>query len=80
MGYHRPDGQVGTDNIWLFFPLVFCENRNIETLKTIFEKEFNPPEKEPLQELLSQLVNGELVKENSASKSPTITTISKCDF
>lgn len=68
MGYHRPDGQVGTDNIWLFFPLVFCENRNIETLKTIFEKEFNPPEKEPLQELLSQLVNGELVKENSASK------------
>ncbi len=58
-GYHRPDGQVGTDNIWLFFPLVFCENRNIETLKIIFEKEFNPPEKETLQELLSQLVRGE---------------------
>ncbi len=58
-GYHRPDGQVGTDNIWLFFPLVFCENRNIETLKAIFEKEFNPPEKEPLQALLSQLVRGE---------------------
>ena len=58
-GYHRADGQVGTDNIWLFFPLVFCENRNIETLKAIFEKEFNPPEKEPLQALLSQLVRGE---------------------
>ena len=29
MGYHREDGQVGTQNVWLFFPLVFCENRNI---------------------------------------------------
>jgi altronate hydrolase len=57
-GYHRPDGQVGTDNIWLFFPLVFCENRNIEKLKSIFEKEFNPPKKEPLEELLSQLIHG----------------------
>lgn len=39
MGYHRPDGQVGTANVWLFFPLVFCENRNIEVLKEVFEKE-----------------------------------------
>ena len=72
-GYHRADGQVGTDNIWLFFPLVFCENRNIETLKAIFEKEFNPPEKEPLQELLSQLVSGKnsevLYKKNIPPKS-----------
>ena len=72
-GYHRADGQVGTDNIWLFFPLVFCENRNIETLKAIFEKEFNPPEKEPLQELLSQLVSGKnsevLNKKNIPPKS-----------
>ena len=71
-GYHRPDGQVGTDNIWLFFPLVFCENRNIETLKNIFEKEFNPPKKEPLQELLNQLVRGEKSKvftnQNTSSK------------
>ncbi|MDG1761658.1 MAG: altronate dehydratase family protein [Flavobacteriaceae bacterium] len=66
-GYHRPDGQVGTDNIWLFFPLVFCENRNIETLKAIFEKEINPPEKEPLQALLSQLVRGEEPKSEPES-------------
>ena len=59
MGYHRPDGQVGTDNIWLFFPLVFCENRNIQTLKTIFDKEFDPPKKDPNQELLSDLIYGE---------------------
>ncbi|HEA81755.1 MAG TPA: altronate dehydratase, partial [Maribacter sp.] len=36
MGYHRADGQVGTQNVWLFFPLVFCENRNIEVLKEVF--------------------------------------------
>ncbi|GEN22292.1 dehydratase [Halomonas cupida] len=32
-GFHRPDGQVGTANIWLVVPLVFCENRNIEVLR-----------------------------------------------
>ena len=37
-GYIRKDGQVGTRNVWLFFPLVFCENRNIERLKDIFQK------------------------------------------
>ena len=40
-GYHREDGQVGTENVWLFFPLVFCENRNIEILKEVFEKELS---------------------------------------
>ncbi len=32
-GYRRPDGQVGTANVWLVVPLVFCENRNIEVLR-----------------------------------------------
>lgn len=32
-GFHRPDGQVGTANVWLVVPLVFCENRNIEVLR-----------------------------------------------
>jgi len=32
-GYHRADGQVGTQNIWLVIPLVFCENRNVEIVK-----------------------------------------------
>ncbi len=45
LGYHRPDGQVGTRNYWLVAPLVFCENRNIEVLKQAFEEElgFAPP-------------------------------------
>lgn len=32
-GYHRTDGRVGTANVWLVVPLVFCENRNIEVLR-----------------------------------------------
>lgn len=33
MGYHRPDGKVGTANHWIVVPLVYCENRNIDMLK-----------------------------------------------
>jgi altronate hydrolase len=58
MGYHREDGQVGTANVWLFFPLVFCENRNIETLKEIFEKEFKKERITPQQLLLRSLMSG----------------------
>lgn len=58
LGYHREDGQVGTENVWLFFPLVFCENRNIETLKEIFEKELLKQRVNPHQMLLRSLVGG----------------------
>ena len=34
MGFHREDGSVGTANYWLVIPLVFCENRNVDTLKS----------------------------------------------
>ncbi|MCW5923734.1 MAG: altronate dehydratase [Saprospiraceae bacterium] len=33
LGYHRPDGSVGTANYWLVVPMVFCENRNVEVLR-----------------------------------------------
>ncbi|WP_294291512.1 altronate dehydratase family protein [uncultured Chryseobacterium sp.] len=58
MGYHREDGQVGTENVWLFFPLVFCENKNIETLKNIFEKEMLHDKAGKHQLLLRSLLNG----------------------
>lgn len=57
LGYQREDGQVGTENVWLFFPLVFCENRNIEILKEIFEKELLKQNVNPHQMLLRSLVN-----------------------
>jgi altronate hydrolase len=58
MGYHRKDGQVGTENVWLFFPLVFCENKNIETLKDIFEKELLHDKASKHQLLLRSLLQG----------------------
>lgn len=33
LGYHRPDGSVGTANYWIVIPMVFCENRNVDVLK-----------------------------------------------
>ena len=68
-GYHRTDGQVGTENVWLFFPLVFCENRNIEILKGIFEKELMKPKENDYQLLLRSLVNSEKGAEDVVSKS-----------
>ena len=59
LGYHREDGQVGTENVWLFFPLVFCENRNIEILKEVFEKELLKENESSHQLLLRSLVSGE---------------------
>lgn len=59
LGYHREDGQVGTANVWLFFPLVFCENRNIELLKEVFEKELLTQKTSSHRMLLRSLVAGE---------------------
>ena len=58
-GYHRKDGQVGTQNVWLFFPLVFCENRNIEILKDVFENELFLKKQSKHQSLLRAVLNGE---------------------
>jgi altronate hydrolase len=38
-GFHRSDGKVGTRNHWIVFPLVFCENRNLDVLRQAFEEE-----------------------------------------
>jgi altronate hydrolase len=32
-GYKRKDGRTGTANYWLFIPMVFCENRNLDIIK-----------------------------------------------
>jgi len=37
-GVIRADGRVGTANYWLIFPLVFCENRNVEHLRDALER------------------------------------------
>ncbi|MCW5517244.1 UxaA family hydrolase [Muriicola sp. Z0-33] len=42
-GYHRADGSVGTANYWLVIPMVFCENRNVEVLKSALLKSLGYP-------------------------------------
>lgn len=37
-GFHRTNDKVGTSNYWLVIPLVFCENRNVTTLKEALEE------------------------------------------
>lgn len=56
MGYHRPDGQVGTLNNWLVIPLVFCENRNVEVLKEAFTRELGFEKPNPYQDYIRELV------------------------
>lgn len=49
-GYHRADGRVGTRNLWLVLPLVFCENRNVRALQEAFDRElgYGAPEQHRL--------------------------------
>jgi altronate hydrolase len=56
-GYHREDGQVGTANYWLVFPLVFCENRNIETIKKAFNKALGFEKEDPYVGMVNTLVD-----------------------
>ena len=56
-GYHRSDGQVGTQNFWLVIPLVFCENRNIELLKNAFINGLGFQKNDPFTEQVVILKN-----------------------
>ena len=62
MGYHRPDGKVGTANYWLVIPLVFCENRNAEVIKdaVLSELGYQQPSRyqQYTRELISQYQEG----------------------
>lgn len=58
-GYHREDGQVGTSNIWLFIPLVFCQNRNLQVLKEAFETELGYKKENPYKLMLRKMLSGE---------------------
>jgi len=64
MGYHREDGQVGTANYWLVFPLVFCENRNIEMLKQAFYRVFGYEKQNKYVQFLQDLVSRQGVEDS----------------
>lgn len=57
LGYHRSDGRVGTRNYWLVIPLVFCENRNVATLREALEEELGYTTKNHYRHLTRQLID-----------------------
>lgn len=67
LGFHRPDGRVGTANYWLVIPLVFCENRNIQVLEQALVNDLGYARRKSYrpqtQELLSLLKAGKSVEE-----------------
>src|SRR5687768_5067536 len=62
-GYKRNDGRVGTANYWLFIPMVFCENRNLDIIKEALHKELGYAVSDKYNafthELLNAYKNGE---------------------
>lgn len=57
MGYHRSDGRVGTANYWLFVPMVFCENRNLDIIKDAMLKELGYAQSDKYRRYTSDLLS-----------------------
>lgn len=70
LGYHRTDGQVGTMNIWLVIPLVFCENRNVTVLYEALVKELGYSKENEYQSLVRHLKNKSDIAENTKTDTP----------
>ena len=79
LGYHRENGSVGTENNWLVIPLVFCQNRNIETLKNTILKglgyENSSKQSYDLKELIHKYKTG--ASESELMQVDVITTNNK---
>lgn len=56
-GYHRNDGRVGTSNYWLFVPLVFCENRNLDVIREALQNELGYGVTEEYKSFTRTLIN-----------------------
>jgi altronate hydrolase len=55
-GYHRPNGSVGTANVWLVVPMVFCENRNLALMKDALLRPLGLAHGTPYEQYVSGLV------------------------
>jgi len=62
-GYKRSDGRVGTANYWIFVPMVFCENRNLDMIKDSLQKELGYAVSDKYRRFTQQLLLA--VKEGS---------------
>jgi altronate hydrolase len=75
MGYHRADGRVGTANYWLFLPMVFCENRNLDVIREVLHNELGYAVTGKYKQYAKQLVdaykNGESIESIDFSPAST---------
>ena len=74
LGFHRPDGQVGTANYWLVIPLVFCENRNVSVIRQAFEEGLGFHKPDPYKSYVN-----ELVRRHKEGKTDTVSSITLQD-
>lgn len=83
MGYHRPDGRVGTANHWLVIPLVFCQNRNLSILREVMLRELGYNKTETyhssMQSLAELCRSGATPEEVLAWKPGAVTKSEPCD-
>jgi altronate hydrolase len=70
LGYHRPDGQVGTANYWVIIPMVFCENRNVNVIRHAFEDELGFAKHDAYKDYVRQLV--QLYREGKTEAIPLV--------
>lgn len=56
-GFHRADGSVGTANHWLVVPMVFCETRNVNAIRTAFERSLGYEKTSHYQDFAEKLVS-----------------------
>src|SRR5690606_28674201 len=72
-GYHRSDGRVGTANYWLFIPMVFCENRNLDVIREALHNELGYAVTDKYKSYTRQLVKS--LKEGNDSEDLQIADI-----
>lgn len=68
-GVVRADGRVGTANHWLIFPLVFCENRNVEQLRDALVRPLGYGQ-DDLADFTRSLLGGATTTANTTSVRP----------
>lgn len=77
LGFHRPDGQVGTANYWIVIPMVFCENRNVNVIREAFEEELGFAKHDAYKNYVRQLV--QLYQEGKTERINTVPLTNKKD-
>lgn len=77
-GFKRSDGRVGTANYWLFVPMVFCENRNLDIIKEALHRELGYASSDKYNRftrlLLDAYEEGTNISNLNFGSSPSITT------